>query len=120
LETVLNRRYHNTERNETAMRSLVSLKPNRSVAGILAIMMLSVLLFSSIYIAHEAEHDCSGDDCPICACIRQCENVLRGTGKTYAVSTSLLPLFIVFSAFVFTVCLLVLDTPVSKKIRLNN
>ena len=48
----------------------------RLLAAVLAVVMLS----SAIYIAVEADHDCSGDDCAICHQIGVCENLLKSLG----------------------------------------
>lgn len=45
----------------------------RLLAAVLAVVMLS----SAIYLAVEANHDCSGDDCAICRQISICENLLK-------------------------------------------
>lgn len=52
-------------------------KSKRIISGSIAFLMLAVMLFSAFYITAEAEHDCSGHDCPICVCIQQCENMLQ-------------------------------------------
>lgn len=41
------------------------------------LVFLIVLLCSSFFILHEAHHDCTGDSCPICACIRLAEQTSR-------------------------------------------
>ena len=51
------------------------------VAGIAAFAVLFIVLFSSFYICAEADHHCSGEDCPVCACIQICENVIRQMGS---------------------------------------
>ena len=48
----------------------------RLLAAVLAVVMLS----SAIYLAVEADHDCSGDDCAICHQINVCENLLKSIG----------------------------------------
>ena len=84
-------------------------------------MMLVVVLFSAFYIVAETDHDCTGDDCPICACIQQCENILNQIGDGAAAQISVvapvvfLLLFVLFSARSITQ-----ETLVSKKVRLNN
>ena len=45
----------------------------RLLAAVLAVVMLS----SAIYLAVEADHDCSGEDCAICHQINVCENLLK-------------------------------------------
>ena len=49
----------------------------RLLAAVLAVVMLS----SAIYIAVEADHDCSGEDCAICHQIGVCENLLKSLGS---------------------------------------
>ena len=44
----------------------------RLLAAVLAVVMLS----SAVYLAVEANHDCSGEDCAICHQIGVCENLL--------------------------------------------
>lgn len=48
----------------------------RLLAAVLAVVMLS----SAIYIAVEANHDCSGEDCAICHHLQVCENLLKSIG----------------------------------------
>lgn len=38
----------------------------RIFSGLCAAFLLAVVFFSSAFIAHEANHDCSGHDCPVC------------------------------------------------------
>ncbi len=93
----------------------------RISAGIMGILMLFIMLFSAFYIAAEADHDCAGEDCPICACIAQCENILHqigdGIASCAAVIISIVFLFV--SVFLFAT-LFPQETLVSRKVRLNN
>ncbi len=52
-------------------------KQIRAIAAMLAGMIAVVILSSSLYIAAEADHDCRGEDCVICAQIAARENTLR-------------------------------------------
>nr|MCR5719967.1 hypothetical protein [Lachnospiraceae bacterium] len=70
------------------MRNSSTSKVSRITAGIMGLMMLVIVLFSSFYIAAEADHDCCGEDCPICDCIHRCENTLRGIGDGAAVRSA--------------------------------
>ena len=47
---------------------------------LLAAVLAVVMLFSAVYIAVEADHDCSGEDCAICQQIGVCENLLKSLG----------------------------------------
>ena len=50
---------------------------NRLIASVLALTAVFVMLFSACFVIAEADHDCMGDDCPICCQINLCENTLR-------------------------------------------
>lgn len=47
---------------------------------LLAAVLAVVMLFSAVYIAVEANHDCSGEDCAICHQLQACENLLKSIG----------------------------------------
>jgi hypothetical protein len=87
----------------------------------MAVMMLLVVLLSSFFIAVHADHDCTGEDCPICACIQQCENTIRGIGSGITVGAAVIvPVLILLLIISFGVPSFQRDTPVSAKVRLNN
>ena len=89
----------------------------RLLAAVLAVVMLS----SAIYIAVEANHDCSGEDCAICRQISICENLLKTLGLAGAAAA-------ISAAFTYTVCRAILPcaemsgtlTLVSLKVKLSN
>lgn len=96
-------------------------KSRRIIGGFLAVLTLSVLLFCALYIASEADHDCTGENCPICTCIQQCENTLQkiGNGIAAGILAALPARHILFLLFPLTF-VLSQETPVSRKVRLNN
>lgn len=98
-----------------------NVKSKKIVAAILGMSMLFVLLFSLFYILAEANHDCAGEDCPICACIQQCEHNIRQMG-TGIITQVVFALFAVF--FVRTVEVWETNIPaatlVTQKVRLNH
>ncbi len=49
------------------------------IAAILCGLVVFAVLFSAVFIAKEADHDCSGEDCPVCACLQMCEQFLQRT-----------------------------------------
>ena len=103
------------------MRNSNTSKCFRIAAGVIGLMMLVFVLFSAFYIAAEADHDCCGDDCPVCSCIRNCENTLRGIGEGAALQLSavITVLFVLLIAAVLAAAI-PQETPVSRKVRLNN
>ncbi len=93
----------------------------RITAAITGLMMLVMVLFSAFYIAAESDHECCGEDCPICACIHQCENTLHGIGDGTAVrSAAATPVILVLLAAAFAIPAVSQDTLISGKVRLNN
>ncbi len=58
-------------------------KPKR-LAAVLAVLFAFIMLFSAVYIALEADHDCCGEDCLVCAQLRACEELLRNLLLTAA------------------------------------
>ncbi len=46
-------------------------------AAALVLLTAFLLLFSAVFIALEADHDCCGEDCAVCAQIRLCEDLIR-------------------------------------------
>ena len=45
----------------------------RIIAILLAATVLFVMLYSALFIAAEADHDCVGENCPICYQINVCQ-----------------------------------------------
>ena len=88
---------------------------------LLAAVLAVVMLFSAVYIAVEADHDCSGEDCAICHQIGVCENLLKSLGLAGAAAA-------ISAAFTYTMfraivhCTETIDTLtlVSLKVKLSN
>ncbi len=94
---------------------------NRTIAGIMAAMMLVVMLFSGIFIIEHADHECSGEDCPICESIQLCESMLPGLGIGIPeAGMQFIPLVAILVIISIPVCSVIADTPVSNKVRLNH
>ena len=96
-------------------------KIRRVLTVLLAAAVLFVMLFSAFYIAIEADHDCVGEDCPICYQISVCEYTLKSVGQ--AVLVLILAGFIgifIISLPTFTKKLAYHTSLVSLKIKLSN
>ena len=96
-------------------------KKLRLITGLLAAVLAAVMLSSAVYIAGEADHDCSGEDCAICHQIGVCENLLKSLGLAGAAAA-------VTAAFTYTMCKAILPcaettdtlTLVALKVKLSN
>ncbi len=103
------------------MSCLIVSKHKRITAGILVMFIFFTMLFSAFCIAAEADHDCTGEDCPICACIQQCENTLHQIGDGIALQAAvIIPVIFIFLCISLFTLGLPRETPVSGKVRLNN
>jgi len=94
----------------------------RITAMLLCLGLVLALSVSSVFIAHETGHDCSGEDCPICQMVAVNVNLLRTIGLAVLI---LLVLFALRRGrFAHRerrqLCLLASGTLVSWKIRLND
>lgn len=97
------------------------LTKNRITVFIIATVMLMAVVFSAFFIAAHADHDCAGEDCPICAVIHQCESMLRGIGDgAGAEAVAIVPVFALLVCLSLITYIFTGDTPVSRKVRLNN
>ena len=93
----------------------------KNIAVIACVLFVFVTLASLFYIAKEENHQCTGEDCPICACIRQAEQIVKnvGTAVNYSVTAGLI--LVRRSGILATGCLCVLCiTLVSQKVRLDS
>lgn len=90
-------------------------------AAIIAASVLFILLFSVFFIAKHVDHDCTGDDCPVCACLQQYETVLRGMETGMTVGTGIcVPVLVLMIYILLFYGSVAGKTPVSIKVRLNN
>ena len=94
----------------------------RITAMLLCIGLVLALTVSSAFIAHEAGHDCSGDDCPICQMVAVNANLLRTIGLAALILSALFaqPRERFAHREHQRLCLPASGTPVSWKTRLNN
>ncbi len=106
---------------DTIIRMNKEHKTAKHLAVLLSVLMISVMLFSAFYVVSEANHDCCGDCCPVCAQIDQCNAVLRSAGEgTAALSMTILLTLIVSELLIMADKNVYLPTLITQKIRLNN
>lgn len=82
--------------------------------------MLVYVILSASYIAHESNHHCMDDNCPVCACIQQCEHTLRQLIDAVPVLIFFVLPVVCFLSTLFHLSVFTPETPVSTKVRLNN
>lgn len=94
---------------------------NKKCAAFLLFFFVISTLFSVCYIAIESEHDCIGDGCPICLLLTLCEQnyqVFSVIILLYAAAIlcSYVKIFVSKTQFRF----IIIDTPVTLKVQMNN
>ena len=93
----------------------------KTASFVICILLVFITAASLFYIIKEENHNCTGEDCPVCACIHQAEQTLRnlGTGNIGNAVVSTLP---VWNGILLPVCLFCVYTTsvVSQKVRLND
>lgn len=99
----------------------MQLNRNRIPAALLAAMMLLSVLLSAAFIAAEARHDCSGEDCATCRLIAEADNALSADRLGPAAAAAA-------AAVLFAVCAAAVSltreakctvTPVDFRVRLD-
>ncbi len=73
------------------------------------------------YFSREEDHNCTGKDCPICACVHQAKQVLRNLGTTPAVGFFVsLVIFIAETVILPGFWIILSISLVNQKVRLND
>jgi hypothetical protein len=102
-------------------RGTVENRIGRTLALIVATLLLLTACLSFLYIGLEAGHHCEDEDCSVCCCIRMCEGLIRKIGSGIS-TVSATALFILITIIAKSVMISnnPVETLVSRKIRLND
>ena len=92
----------------------------RALMLILAVMLMGCLLCATSAVALEGGHDCCGEDCPVCALINLCENVIKSLGVVLAVVLSAGAILFAVPRFSNRAGLSQVFSPVYLKVKLSN
>ena len=96
-------------------------KAKARAAFLLAALLIFIILGSSAAEAAEAEHDCSGEDCAVCMCLRSFEDAKAKLGAQTELQTfTVEPVFNTEYVKQPLQTVMILHTPVSDKVRLDN
>lgn len=99
----------------------MSMNHKRAMAGSIAALVLVIVLFSAVYLTVESHHDCSGEGCPVCAALAQCEHQIRQIGGAVVVAALVVTVSLFGAPSVFsTNSNISLTTPVKQKVRMNH
>ncbi len=95
-------------------------RTRRLLAAVGVAFLLGIQVFSAAYVAHEADHDCCGEECPVCVQLQQCVANFHLTGSGLEEDTTIVSLPIL--AAVRTVPIEVLPqcrSLVAQKVQFN-
>lgn len=92
----------------------------RLAAWALCVLLAVGILVSAWFLAREIRHDCTGADCPVCACLRVAARQLRAGGHPAAAAAVAAAVFGVIRVLGGTVRKGHGTTPVDCKVRLDN
>ena len=93
----------------------------KSMAAVICIFLIFVTFASLFYVAREEDHNCTGKDCPICACMHQAEQALKTLGDGFAEAVvSLAVLIMAISLIAGDFSNLVWKSLITQKVQMNN
>lgn len=96
-------------------------KKKRVFSMAVCILFLFVTFASLFYIVKEAGHECTGENCPICACVHQAHQTLKNLGTgTIIWSGTIFTILFTLCVFMQYVCMILNTSLVSQKVRLND
>lgn len=93
----------------------------RILTAVTMFMIVFVVIYASFYIAYETEHECTGDDCPVCCQIEMYECTLKNIASAAAAAV-LAVVFVYGSCVQVARCAEVISarTLVSLFVKLSN
>ena len=96
-------------------------KRERIVAAVLAALAVLVMLSSAFFIVAHAEHDCAGEDCPICEQLCACVKSFQRFTITVLVAAAAVALTCACDIRLGgKVCAFAPSTPILLKVKLSN
>ncbi len=88
-------------------------------ARVTVVLLFASMVFSAFFICLESDHDCTGEDCPICLCMEQCVNTMCTEGCDTGVDTAAAVPAACFTLFIPYLVCFIRETPVTRKDRLD-
>ena len=95
-------------------------KKKNLIISLVAVLAVFVMLFFIGFVVIAADHDCKGEDCPICYEISVCEHAIKSTW--YAGTTAIM--ILLFTLFIVSIDVYSQNTNnislVTLKVKLSN
>lgn len=102
------------------MRDIIPLM-KRVTAILTAILLCSALLWGCAFAVLEENHECSGDDCPVCLCIALCREIFCRFSFTRESVYAFCNVIILFAVIIPSALILISpSTLITIKVKLSN
>lgn len=96
-------------------------KKCRMTAYVTCFALLFVMFISTAYIIKEADHDCTGENCPICHEIQICQKILNTVGTAIVAATFFVSALVVLNTLpTIHFCETAAITLISLKVKLSD
>lgn len=96
------------------------LKKRRFLSFAFALVFLFIILFSSLFVVFESNHDCDGESCTICVFINECITNFSRFQSDFKVAVLLLAVALFTTFCIAEICSLILsNTPISLKDKIS-
>ena len=93
----------------------------RIKAAVAAFLMILTIALSSTFLVREADHDCLGEDCPVCMTMDRCVTLLRLVSRASLLAAVLfVACYLIQRRAVNPVGPIAIRTPVQERVRMNN
>lgn len=95
----------------------------KHIALLVCAAFLFVTFASLLFIAKEADHNCSGADCAICAAVAEAKGTLdnlKKSGASFAAVVAVTAVLLLLFAMAGVLVTAPRVTPVAQRVRLNN
>lgn len=97
------------------------MKKTKRAAIVFACVLFFAMLLSVLFIAHETDHECIGEDCQVCARLAACENSLKNiSGAVTAAAAVAAVCFVFVRMLLCSSVLCAASSPVSLKVKLSD
>ncbi len=97
-----------------------AVEQRRITAALLVCMLAVSAVLSFAFLVKGADHECTGDDCPVCECIRLPGRTMRTQTAPESSPSAPAAVYVLQKAFICTKdCRIPADTLLEQRIRLN-
>ena len=97
------------------------MKTKRALAAAIAVLLVCFILFACFFVLAESDHDCSGEDCPICQVIAVVEEIIKKIASLISVAAIIAAILTVAAgSCCATEQIVRMPTPVLRKDKLSD